>query len=156
MILLNYLYLYSFEKDLQIKTEFFSVIYKLLNIYNYSFFFFFKRVTLKQVYYRFYLIHINFYFLFIDYLYLVNYLKYFDKFKPSSFLLPIKFKSYSILRSPFVYSKSKEKFEIKYYKLFLNINLFSSCKISLFFFSKLASRINLENSQFWYKQHILF
>jgi len=152
--LLKISYLHSLVKSSNIKAVYLSVIYKVLTIFNYSSFFYLKLVSIKNIYYRFYLIHVNFYFLFIDYIYLVNYLKYLNKNKFSLFSLPIKIKSYSVCRSPFVYSKSREDFEVKYHKLFFNIKPWKLSETYVYFLDMLLSNLKFDNSKSWYKKAI--
>ena len=95
--------------------------YKLLTISNYSFFFYFKLKFNVRLSYRIYLSTVNFYFLFLDYIYLINYIKRYSSVHLNLFFLPVTVKTYSVLRSPFVYSKSKEHFEVINYKVFFNL-----------------------------------
>ena len=126
--------------------------YKLLTISNYSFFFYFKLKFNVRLSYRIYLSTVNFYFLFLDYIYLINYIKRYSSVHLNLFFLPVTVKTYSVLRSPFVYSKSKEHFEVINYKVFFNIipNIKSSLYIA--FFDKLISSVKLSQSKFHFKK----
>ena len=61
-----------------------------------------------------------YYFLFIDYIYIINYISFFSRNVPRVFSLPVKMNSYSVLRSPFVFSKSREDFVVNHYCLFFS------------------------------------
>ena len=154
MKLLKQLFLFGFVKGSNIKLIYFSIIYKVLTIFNYSLFFYFKFLTIKARYFRLYLLNVNFYFLFIDYLYIINYVSFFSKNSPRVFSLPIKMKSYSVLRSPFVYSKSREHLCISHYCLFFNINILNVSFIYFLFLDKLLSNFKLDNSKFLYRRFI--
>jgi len=99
-----------------------TIIYKAFTIFNYSLFFHLKLQTIAILHYNFYLLNVNFYFLFIDYIYLFNYIRNLTRANSYFVSLPIRVKSYSVLRSPFVFSKSREHFGIAYHKLFFNIS----------------------------------
>lgn len=148
MTLLKQSLLYGFVKVSHFKLIYFSIIYKVLTIFNYSLFFYFKFLTIKARYFRLYLLNVNFYFLFIDYIYLVNYISFFSKNSGRVFSLPIKMRSYSILRAPFVYSKSREHLVINYYCLFFNINILKVSSVYFLFFDNLLSKFKLDNSKF--------
>ena len=148
MNILRRKYIQCFVRFFHFKFIYFLIIYKLIFKFNYSYFFYFKNLLIESIYYRFYLLNASFKFLFLDYIYFIGYLNYINKLRSSRFSLPIQFKSYSVLRSPFVYSKSREHFVVNYYCLFFNIK--PSIK-SLFYFNFLDTvlkRIRLDSSKF--------
>jgi len=148
MNILRRKYIQSFVKFFNFKFIYFLIIYKLIFKFNYSYFFYFKDLLITSVYYRFYLLNVSFKFLFFDYIYFISYVNYINKLSFSLSSLPIQFKSYSVLRSPFVYSKSREHFVVNYYCLFLNIK--PSIK-SLFysnFLDRILKNIRLDSSKF--------
>jgi hypothetical protein len=126
---------------------YFPIIYKVLTIFNYSLFFYFKFLAIKTRYFRFYLLNVNFYFLFIDYIYIINYISFFSKNVPRVFSLPVKIKSYSVLRSPFVFSKSREDFAVSYYCLFFTVNILHTSDTYFLFLDTLLSNFRLDNSK---------
>jgi len=148
MKLLRQSFLYGFIKASNIKLIYFPIIYKVLTIFNYSLFFYFKFLTIKARYFRLYLLNINFCFIFIDYIYIINYISFFSKNVPRVFSLPVKMKSYSVLRSPFVFSKSREDFAVSHYCLFFNINILHPSNTYFLFLDKLLSTFRLDNSKF--------
>jgi hypothetical protein len=148
MDLLKQSFLYGFVKASNIKLIYFSIIYKLLTIFNYSSFFYFKLLTIKARYFRLYLLNVNFYFLFIDYIYIINYISFFSRNVPRVFSLPVKMNSYSVLRSPFVFSKSREDFVVNHYCLFFNISILHVSTIYFLFLDKLLANFRLDNSKF--------
>jgi hypothetical protein len=122
MCILRKIYIYRFFKKLQLTFDKLTVVcYKILLISNYNFFRPLKLCSIRYTYYRLYLLNASMVFIFVDYMYLMSYLKYFRKKKLNMFFLPIKIKSYSVLRSPFVFSKSKEQFAVNKHKLFFDL-----------------------------------
>lgn len=154
MNLLKHYYLQGLVTSSNIKLIHFTIVYKILAMFNYSSFFYFKSLLVKSLYYRLYLLNTNFYFLFIDYIYLINYFEYLNKNHVTLSILPIKIKSYSVLRSPFVYSKSRESFSVHLHYLFFNIKPWKQSNIYFLFLNKLLDDIQLDNSKFWYKRLI--
>jgi len=152
-ILKNY-YLQNLVKKSRIKFIYFTIVYKILAIFNYSSFFYLKSLSVKFYCYRLYLLNTNFYFLFIDYIYLINYFEYLNKSSLALSVLPLKIKSYSVLRSPFVYSKSREAFSVHYHCLFFDIKSWSLSEVYLLFLNRLLYDIRLDNSKMWYKRII--
>ena len=152
MKLLKKTYLKGLVKNFKIKFIWFSIFYKILTISNYSFFIYFKYLTNIGFLFRLYLLNINFYLLFIDYIYLINYVSSYSKDSMIFVQLPIKIKSYSVLRSPFVYSKSREHFSINYYRFFFDLKPWRLSNASFIFLEHLLWNIKLDNSKFWYKQ----
>ena len=123
MKLLKRIYLNGLVKASIFNVSCFSIFYKVLFFFNYNFFFFFKLAVVKAMLFRLYLLNSNFYFIFTDYIYLINYINHLNKGNVNLSTLPIKLKSYSVLRSPFVNSKSREHFMLNYYCIFFNIKL---------------------------------
>jgi hypothetical protein len=153
-MLLKKKYLQGLVRNFKIKFLWFSIFYKTLTISNYSFFICFKYLTTMTFSFRLYLLNINFYFLFLDYIYLINYISFYSKYSFAFVQLPIKVKSYSVLRSPFVYSKSREHFSINYYRFFFYLKPWRLSKFNVIFLDRLLWDIKLDNSKFWYKQLI--
>lgn len=154
MNILKSYYLRNLVRKSRIKLIYFTIVYKILAMFNYSFFFYFKSLSVKFYYYRLYLLNTNFYFLFIDYIYLINYFEYLNKNSLALSVLPVKIKSYSVLRSPFVYSKSREAFSVHYHYLFFDIKSWSLSEVYFLFLNKLLYSIQLDNSKIWYKRII--
>ena len=148
MRLLKISFLRCFVKAAHLKSMYFSVVYKLLTIFNYSLFFYFKLLSIKHIFLRLYLLNTSFYFLFIDYIYLINYISFFYRGKFCLFSLPIKTRSLCILRSPFIYSKSREHFIIQQHCLYLSLSLFKSAPIYFLFFNQLLLNFKFDNSKF--------
>jgi len=154
MNLLKRSYLQGLVRKSRIKLVYFNIIYKILARFDYSFFFYFKSLPISSYYYRLYLLNTNFYFLFVDYIYLINYFEYLNKNSLVLSVLPVKIKSYSVLRSPFIYSKSRESYSVHYHYLFFNIKSWSLSEVYNLFLNKLLNNIQLDNSKFWYKRII--
>jgi hypothetical protein len=123
MNLLTCAYIKCLAKAPNFQLNCFPIFYKVLFSFNYNLFFFFKLGFIKSAYYRLYLLNTNFYSIFVDYIYTINYIAHLNKGNMCLSFLPIKVKSYSVLRSPFVYSKSREQFSVNYYSLFFSIQL---------------------------------
>jgi hypothetical protein len=121
MNILKSYYLRNLVRRSRIKLIYFTIVYKLLAVFNYSSLFYFKSLSIKSYYYQLYLLDINFYFLFLDYIYLINYFESLNKSSSGLSVMPVSIKSYSVLRSPFVYSKSRETYSVHYHHLFFNI-----------------------------------
>lgn len=154
MNLLRRCYLYNFFKKSQLKLIYSLIIYKIFIKFNFLFFFNFRSLLITFFFYRFYLLSTNFSFIFTDYIYLITYIFFFNKHNASLFSLPIRTKSYSVLRSPFIYSKSREHFAINYYSIFFQIKFPIASELYFYFLDKMLFNIKLNNSKFWYKRII--
>ena len=154
MFLLQRCYLYNFFKRSYLKLIYSLIIYKIFIKFNFFFFFNFKSLLVTYFHYRFYLLSTNFSFIFIDFIYLITYLFFFNKLNVSLFSLPVKMSSYSVLRSPFIYSKSREHFAIDYYSIFFQSKLYIVSEIDFHFVDIRLSSLRLKNSKFWFKRII--
>ena len=148
MIIIQYKYVKSFIHSFYCKFFYFLMIYKIVFKFNYSFFFNFKAFSIKLIYYRIYLLNVSFKLLFFDSVYFISYIRFFNSFTISTFTLPIYLKSYSLLRSPFIYSKSREHLVINYYCLFFSIGFYKCSSLYLFFIYRFFSNISLNSSKF--------
>jgi len=134
------------------KTIYTCLVYKVLTIFNYSIFFNLKLQLINNYYYKLYLLNVNFYFLFLDYSYLFNYIRYLNKDTLFLTSMPVKIKSFSVLRSPFVFSKSQEHFEIQTFRAFFKIQLWTLSTLYCAFLDHILLRVTLHSSKFWFKR----
>ena len=154
MKLLQRRYLFGMLQYSFIKWIYSSIVYKIFIRFNYNYFFYLKFLIIKNFYYRFFLVSVNFNFFFFDYIYLINYFSQLNKTELILCSLPTKIKVYSMLRSPFVYSKSKEHFSVSYCHMFFDTKLLKFSDIYFSFLEESFSKIQLYNSKFWYRSII--
>jgi ribosomal protein S10 len=138
------------------KLSYFTIVYKILMMFIYNYLSYLKMLKVKSYKYRLYILNTNFYFLFIDYIYILNYATNLNNQLCAPVGLPIKKRSYAILRSPFIYSKSKENFSIQLHAFFLDLTYRNLSEMSFFFYSKLLYKIKLDNSKIFHKRKVFF
>jgi hypothetical protein len=154
MLLFKRSLLYILLQNSHIKFIYFSIFYKIIVNLKYTFFFFLHQIYIKFLYYRLYLLNVNFFFLFKDYIYFVHYFEHLNKINFTFTILPVKIKTYSVLRSPFVYSKSREHFAVYYYCLFFDLKPWKLSSVYLHLLENSLYNLQLHHSKFWYKRFI--
>jgi ribosomal protein S10 len=154
MPILSRAYLYLALNSTTFKKSCLGIIYKILIMFSYNFLFNLKILTVNTYGYRIYILNTNYAFLFVDCMYLLSYFSNLSRSLVVPVGLPIKKKSYSILRSPFIYSKSKESFLIQFHSFFFELIYTQRSEILLFFYTKLLSNIALNGSKLSYKRRL--
>jgi hypothetical protein len=145
MNLLKYIYLHS--RVYKLKSTYFINLYNVLTTANFHRRFNLKITAIKLRNYRLYLLNTSFYFLFTDYIYIINYFKCLNNRCGFLSILPVKIKAYSVLRAPFVYSKSRENFSVQLHFFFFDINALELSDAQLPFYNTLIHNIAIDNSK---------
>jgi hypothetical protein len=156
MNLLLYIYLHRCVYTIKFKLMQIIITYNVLSMASSERDLNFKVYTIKSRNYRVHLLNTSFYFLFVDYIYIINYFKCLNNSCGFISTLPVKIKAYSILRAPFVYSKSRENFSVQSHFLFFDINAWKLSEAQAPFYNSLIHNIAIDNSKLWYKLRVLF